>query len=86
MYIHTQIDLNCLRIESDKREGDWMKIADHLNRDTKDKLNHISKPNKKVKKRKRSSKKKEERIDWHDIMGTNRQTLKRSKGGAMRRK
>ncbi|MBO1513248.1 hypothetical protein [Metabacillus bambusae] len=62
-----------------------MKIADHLNKDTKDKLNHIVKPNKKVKKRKRDPKKpKEEKVNWHDIMGTNNRGLRRGKGGAWR--
>lgn len=62
-----------------------MKLSEHLNKDTKKQLNQIVKPNKKVKKRKRTSKKKEEHIDWNDIMGTNKQTLKRGKGGAWRR-
>lgn len=66
--------------------GDGMKLGDHLNKDMKDKLNHIGKPNKKVKKRKCASKKKEERVDWVDIMGMNRDRFGRGKGGAMRRK
>ncbi|WP_299090368.1 hypothetical protein [uncultured Metabacillus sp.] len=59
-----------------------MKLSDHLNKDTKDKLNHIVNPNKKVKKRNRSSKNKHERIDWNDLMGTKNRGMKRKKGGA----
>jgi hypothetical protein len=62
-----------------------MKIADHLNKEQKDKLNKIRKPNKKTKKRNRTPKKPtEEKIDWHDIMGTNNRGLRRGKGGAWR--
>lgn len=63
-----------------------MKLSDHLNKDTKVKLSQIHKPNKKAKKRNHTPKKKEERIDWSDLMGMNRQTLKRGKGGVMKKK
>jgi hypothetical protein len=59
-----------------------MKIRDHLSEEQKKKLNY--KPDKKEKKK--SSNKRKEKIDWADIMGTNRQTLRRGKGGAMKRR
>lgn len=31
-------------------------------------------------------KQRKEKVNWKDIMGTNRQTLKRGRGGAMKRK
>jgi Fe-S cluster assembly ATPase SufC len=55
-----------------------MKIRDHLSEEQKKKLNY--KPKKKQKSMK------EEKVDWADIMGTNRQTLRRGKGGAMKRR
>ncbi|HFK2719161.1 TPA: hypothetical protein ACG1DY_005012 [Escherichia coli] len=62
-----------------------MKIADHLNKDQKDKLNQFK--GKKTSKKKHSpKKKKEERVDWVDIMGMNRDRYTRGKGGAMRRR
>lgn len=48
-----------------------MRIADHLNKEQKKKLDKL---------------KKEEKIDWKEIMGMNRDTYKRGKGGAMRRR
>lgn len=47
-----------------------MKLKDHLDDDQKKKLNEL---------------KKEERINWKEIMGMNRDTYKR-KNGAIRRK
>ncbi len=58
-----------------------MKLADHLNANQKEQLNKI-----KAKKRKRTKKKKPEKVDWAEIMGTNRDTYRRGKGGAIRRK
>jgi hypothetical protein len=73
--------LLCLR-------GDVMKLADLLSKDEKKQLNNIKSP-KKIKHQKSKTKpkpkpKKEERVNWHDIMGTNKQVLKRGKGGAWR--
>jgi hypothetical protein len=58
-----------------------MKIADHLSKDTKQKLNKVKSPKKK-------RKKKQEHLsfrDWEDIMGTRRDTYER-RNGAVRRK
>jgi hypothetical protein len=57
-----------------------MKLADHLSREQHEKLKRMKQNNKRKKKRKN----KPERIDWHDLMGVNRDTYKRGKGGAMR--
>ncbi|UAL49702.1 hypothetical protein K7887_18420 [Sutcliffiella horikoshii] len=53
-----------------------MKLSDHLSAENKHKLNVLgrSKP-----------KKKTEKVNWHEIMGSNRDTFKRVKG-AIRRK
>ncbi|MDQ0228426.1 hypothetical protein [Metabacillus niabensis] len=48
-----------------------MRIADCLNKEQKKKLDKL---------------KKEEKIDWKEIMGMNRDTYKRGKNGAMRRR
>ena len=59
-----------------------MKLADHLDKSTKDKLNSVKK------KRKRKKKCNVERFtekDILDLMGTNRDRYER-RGGAMRRK
>jgi hypothetical protein len=53
-----------------------MKLADHLSREQHEKLKRMKKH--------RHRKRKPERIDWHDLMGVNRDTYKRGKGGAMR--
>lgn len=49
-----------------------MKIVDHLDKEQKRKLNQL--------------KQNKEKINWHDIMGMNRDTYRRGKGGAIRRK
>ncbi|PAK49996.1 hypothetical protein CHH47_12565 [Priestia megaterium] len=49
-----------------------MKVKNHLNTEQ---LSHLEKMGKR-----------KEKINWKDIMGTNRQTLKRGRGGAMKRK
>jgi len=49
-----------------------MKVKNHLNTDQ---LRHLEKMGKR-----------KEKVNWKDIMGTNRQTLKRGRGGAMKRK
>ena len=51
-----------------------MKFADHLKKQQKKQLDTTRKENK------------NEKINWSEIMGTNMQTLRRGKGGAMRRK
>jgi hypothetical protein len=59
-----------------------LKLADQLPKEVKSKLNQIKSP-KKVKQPEPAPKpKKEEKINWHDLMGSNRQILKRGKGGA----
>jgi hypothetical protein len=54
-----------------------MKLADHLSREQQEKLKRM---------KKRKNKSRPERIDWHDLMGMNRDTYKRGRGGAIRRK
>ncbi|WP_257063461.1 hypothetical protein [Priestia megaterium] len=49
-----------------------MKVKNHLNTDQLRHLEKMGKP--------------KEKVNWKDIMGTNRQTLKRGRGGAMKRK
>ena len=49
-----------------------MKIKNHLNTDQ---LSHLEKMSKC-----------KEKVNWKDVMGMNRQTLKRGRGGAMKRK
>lgn len=49
-----------------------MKVKNHLNTEQ---LRHLEKMGKR-----------KEKVNWKDIMGTNRQTLKRGRGGAMKRK
>jgi len=71
-----------------------MRLEDHLNDKQKKQLNKIrvSLPKPKNKKKNKdnnkssTAKKKEEKVDWVDIMGMNRDTYRRGKGGAMRRK
>jgi hypothetical protein len=69
LIISIQNYLKHLRNDSRKpninlNEGDWMKIAAHLNRVTKEKLNYIGKSKKNIKKLKRASKKpKEEKVN-----------------------
>ncbi|WP_191556599.1 hypothetical protein [Metabacillus idriensis] len=53
-----------------------MKIGDQITNAQKDKLNQ-NKPKKK--------RKKEEYVNWHEMMGTNRDTYER-RGGALRNK
>jgi hypothetical protein len=58
-----------------------MKIVDHLSEGQLDKLNY--------KKKKQPEQKKKvyhEHVDWEEIMGTKRDTFRRSKGGAIRRR
>ncbi|MGG0031585.1 hypothetical protein ABEX88_08110 [Priestia megaterium] len=49
-----------------------MKIKNHLNTEQLSHLEKMGKP--------------KEKVNWKDIMGTNRQILKRGRGGAMKRK
>ncbi|WP_394512633.1 hypothetical protein [Priestia aryabhattai] len=49
-----------------------MKIKNHLNTEQ---LSHLEKMGKR-----------KEKVNWKDVMGMNRQTLKRGRGGAMKRK
>jgi DNA-binding transcriptional regulator YiaG len=52
-----------------------MKIEDHLSKRQKKVIDTIRKKNEELSQQ-----------DWLEIMGINKQTLKRGKGGAMRRK
>jgi hypothetical protein len=61
-----------------------MKLRDHLDKQQLDKLNQLKKPNKP--KQKPKKRKKKENINWKHIMGMDRDTYKRGKGGAIRRK
>jgi hypothetical protein len=70
-----------------------VKIADLLSNQTKKQLGQIQSP-KKVKQLKKKNKhnkngvkpkpkqKKEEKINWHDMMDSNKRGLRRGKGGA----
>jgi hypothetical protein len=58
-----------------------MKIVDHLGKDQLEKLNY-----KKKKQPKQKKKVHQEHVDWEEIMGTKRDTFRRSKGGAIRRR
>ncbi len=60
-----------------------MKIADHLSNKEKKELNKIKERKKQNRKPKA---KKEEKIDWHDLMGCNNRGLVRGKGGAFKRR
>jgi hypothetical protein len=64
-----------------------MRIADHLSEQQKKQLNNLRPKNtdsRNMNKDKKLKRIKEEKIDWHDMMGSNRQILKRGKGGAWR--
>ncbi|WP_176481827.1 hypothetical protein [Paucisalibacillus globulus] len=50
-----------------------MKLADHLSKEQRKKLN-----------KHRHKKQQKEKVNWHDIMGVNRDTYKRGRGGAYR--
>jgi hypothetical protein len=56
-----------------------MKIADHLSTEQKQQLDNMNTPKKK-------RKKKEEKVNWIDIMGMNRDRFGRGRGGALKRK
>jgi hypothetical protein len=49
-----------------------MEIRNHLNAEQ---LKHLEK-----------MKQRKEKVDWRELMGMNKQTLKRGRGGAMKRK
>jgi hypothetical protein len=69
------------------KDGDCMKLSDHLSDKQKRELRQINLPKgKKPKQPKKKPKKKEEKVNWHEMMGINRDTFKRGKGGAIRRK
>ncbi|SET85533.1 hypothetical protein SAMN05216389_1423 [Oceanobacillus limi] len=51
-----------------------MKVKDHLSKQQHEKMKSKYKNHK------------PERIDWHDLMGMNRDTYKRGRGGAIRRR
>ena len=62
-----------------KKEGDYMRIEDHLSKQQKSQLNTM-----RHKKEHKPKKPKEEKVDWSDIMGSNNRGMKRGKRGAMR--
>jgi hypothetical protein len=73
------------------QEGDDLKLADKLSNEVKSKLNQIKSPEKEkhLKKANKHNKngvtiKKEEKVNWHEIMNSNMKTLRRGKGGAWR--
>lgn len=68
-----------------KKEGDEMKLIDHLNHEQRKHMEKLRKSNKPPSKKKRKGKVKEEKVNWSDIMGTNRDTFKRV-GGRLRRR
>ncbi|SET85862.1 hypothetical protein SAMN05216389_1443 [Oceanobacillus limi] len=53
-----------------------MKVADHLSREQHKKLKRMKDYKKK--------RKRNEKVNWHDLMGMNRDTYKRGRGGAIR--
>jgi hypothetical protein len=61
-------------------EGDDMKNSDHLSKEKEEQLDKIHSPKKKT------NKKKEEAINWHELMGSNNRGLYRGKGGALKRR
>jgi hypothetical protein len=61
-----------------------MKFADHVKPKQKKQLGKIQSPNKK--KQHEPKKKREEKIDWHDLMGSNNRGYYRGKGGALKRR
>jgi hypothetical protein len=64
-----------------------MKIADRLSKEKKEQLDKIHSPKKNIQKKKqKQNKKKEEAINWHELMGSNNRGLFRGKGGALKRR
>ncbi len=65
-----------------EKEGELMKLADHLSKDSIRKFNQLRRA---ARNQKEKSKTKQEKVNWSEIMGTNRDTFKRV-GGRVRRK
>lgn len=64
-----------------------MKLADHLDKDTRKKLEKLGKKKKPPSNnKKRKGKVKQEKVNWKEIMGMNRDIYTRGKGGAISRK
>lgn len=63
-----------------------MKLSDLISKVEKKKLNQITSPKKKHKKKqiRPPIKQKEEKINWHEIMNSNKRGMKRGPGGAWR--
>ncbi|MDF2534397.1 MAG: hypothetical protein K0R18_554 [Bacillales bacterium] len=61
-----------------------MKLSDHLSEKQKRQLDKIKSP--KNESHQKAKPKKEEKIDWHEIMGSNNKGLYRGKGGALKRR
>ena len=74
IYIKTYLKRHMSESESLKsiKKVIVMKVKNHLNTEQLSHLEKMGKP--------------KEKVNWKDIMGTNRQTLKRGRGGAMKRK
>jgi hypothetical protein len=61
-----------------------MKIADRLSKNQKKQLDKIKPPKKKT--HHKPKQKKEEKINWNELMGSNNRGLYRGKGGALKRR
>ncbi|MED3650620.1 hypothetical protein [Heyndrickxia sporothermodurans] len=59
-----------------------MKFADHLSKDSIRKFNQLRRA---ARNKKEKPKQKKEKVNWHDIMGTNRDTFKRVRGRVRRK-
>lgn len=64
------------------KEGELMRFADHLSKDSIRKFNQLRRA---ARNEKEKTKPKQEKVNWNDMMGTNRDTFKRV-GGRVRRK
>jgi hypothetical protein len=63
-----------------------VKIADRLSEIEKEQLSKIHSPKIRQNKKEKSKPKKEEKINWHEIMGSNKRGLYRGKGGVLKRR
>jgi hypothetical protein len=68
-----------------KQVGVVMKFADLISKKNKRQLSQINSP-KKSKTNPSKKANKEEKINWHELMGSNNRGLVRGKGGALKRK
>jgi hypothetical protein len=61
-----------------------MKIADHISKKKREQLAKLHSPKSNNQHKKKT--KKTEKINWHELMGSNNRGLVRGKGGALKRK